>query len=155
MQTLLSTLPTLEAIAAVLAGFGGFVAMCGYAYGQFFTGKNQNTAEGVKTENEAIQLRQNQITELRDLVKDLTKKMEDNNTAHNVEMRALHTQLGEVRGQLLEKEKQAEAYLEILQNRSPELDKILVEIKDFMHAINEHMKKEGRDLQIDATVTRK
>ena len=158
MQTFTSFLPTLEAIAAVLAGFGGFVAMCGYAYGQFFSGKNQNTAEGVKTESEVIQLRSAQIQELRDLVTGQNRKMEERDRQHNEEMRSLHMQLGQLQGQLDEKEKQNKAYLEILQNRSPELDKILLEIRDFMHNINNHLQEQKlenkKDLVVEATVTR-
>lgn len=159
MQNFLTTvLPQLESITLVIGGIGVLIAGLGYAYGQFFLGKKQNSAEDLQSQNEVIQLRQNQITELRDLVGDLKKKMESQDKQHNEEMRNLHTELGSVKGQLLEKERQNKEYLEILQNRSPVLDKILVEIRDFMQSINVHMQsqnlEQNKNLVVEATVTR-
>lgn len=159
MQNFLTTvLPQLESITLVIGGIGVLIAGLGYAYGQFFSGKNQNKSESVQAESEVITLRQAQITELRDLVGDLKKKMEAQDKQHNEEMRNLHTELGSVKGQLIEKERQNKEYLEILQNRSPVLDKILVEIRDFMQSINVHMQsqnlEQNKNLVVEATVTR-
>lgn len=124
----------------------------GYLYGQFFSGKNQASADKVSSEKEVIELRQSQINELRDLCSSLRDELEKTKDQHNFEMRDLSNKYAELKGQLSETENQKKEYLEILQNRNPELEAILGEINtsmknvtDFMKLINLHLTANSTD----------
>lgn len=51
--------------------------------------------------------------------------MAEKDKANDIKFTALTKEVGEIRGQLIEKEKQNTQYLEILQNRNPEMQKFM------------------------------
>lgn len=65
-------------------------------------------------------------------------------------LQGLTLEVGQLKGQLLEKEKKLEEYTTIFQNRDPELLKILTEIREIMVSVNDYMRKgEARLIRTD------
>lgn len=152
-------------IALGIAAFG-----FGYLYSQFFQGKNNQTKESIDTENSLTTYLKNQIEGFKDIVAAQDKKINE-----------MGKEIAAMRAVSEEKDKTITKYLEILQNRNPEMDafikkvtlasdaqaefrkqaaeksdiqmNILKEIQTFMESINNHMEKSSKDLKIEATVT--
>jgi len=110
-----------------------------------------------------------QVEGFREVIKDLTAKLEKQKDDHTIEMKRVLTELGEVRGQLAEKNKQSEQYLAILQNRDPETQKFQeyivkalenqsntnVEIIRVLSEIHSMTKAEHeRDFKVESVVTK-
>lgn len=137
-----------------VAGTIGAVAIAfGYLFAQFIKGKNSRTREDLDTENALTTYLKNQIDGFQAIVKAQDEKIVE-----------LGKEVSALRAVVEEKDKTINKYLEILQNRNPEMDafirklsssadqqmefqkeyqvssdeklKIFQEIRDFMEKIN-------------------
>jgi hypothetical protein len=115
------------------------IGIIAFAIGQFKFGKKTRTRDDIDTENSAMELQGNKI-------KVLEAALEEQKTI-NIET---GKKLAAIEAVNLEKDKTIKEYLAILQNRNPELDKVLGQILEFMKKINTHMEQ---DLKITGTVT--
>ncbi len=110
-----------------------------------------------------------QVEGFKEVIKELNLKLDKQKDEHNMEMKKLLTELGEVRGQLNAESKQKTECLTILQNRDPETKKfmeyMIQAVKDqteaqagMMKVLSEIHKmakaEHDRDFNITATVSR-
>lgn len=151
-------------VSAAFTGLGVFAGGIGYLW-NLFRGGADNQTEFWKKQAEGY----------KEMMKEKDAKTSDS-------INDLNRQVGELRGQLNEKTNQAKEYLDILQNRNPEMQKfmetltavaqqsqqfmkenvvfqkeqagIMEEIRAFMSNINTHLEATDKDLKIEATVSK-
>jgi hypothetical protein len=109
-----------------------------FAIGQFNLSRKSTKANDIESENSAMSLLQRQVATFKDTIKELTAKVE-----------TMGKEISALQAVNLVIEKDKEKYLAILQNRNPEFEKFMgdisgtmVDIKNFMKQINDHMEKE-------------
>lgn len=142
----------------IIIGVGIIALGFGYVTSQFLVGRKGRTKDDIETENTLTTYLKNQIEGFKEIV----EKQNNRIAGAEKEISALRATLGE-------KDKIISRYLEILQNRNPEIDTfikeskvrqeqqmgIMNEIKVFMKNINDHMVQQNKDLKIEATVSHK
>ena len=147
-----------EIIGSVIAGIGLLSAGIGYCYSQFKTGKSAATKDSLESQNELTQYLRDQIDGYKEIAKEQNSKISN-----------MEKQIASMQAIISEKDSTIKKYLDILQNRNPELDQFMQEsrqkwqdqlnfisqILDAMKNINEHMDVQKKDIKIQATVTQK
>lgn len=98
---------------------GALAAGLGYAYGQFFGGKKKQTADDMASNTALIQGLQAQINAFKELNETQRKEHRDEVEKLRTAATKLTGELGELRGQLKEKESKLAEYKEIFQGRDP------------------------------------
>jgi hypothetical protein len=114
----------LTAIGA-LSGLGICAGGFGYLYKSFSKGAKEEKNDVITSADQIVDFWKQQVEGFREIIKELTGKMEKQKDDYNLQIKGLSNQLSEVRGQLSEKERQSKEYLEILQNRDPETKKFM------------------------------
>jgi len=115
------------------------IGIIAYSSGQFKWGKRTKNKDDIETENSAMELQKNKI--------EVLEKALEEQKAINIENAKKFAAIEAVG---IEKDKTIKEYLAIIQNRNPDLEKVLAEILSFMKKINVHMEQ---DLKITGTVT--
>ena len=115
------------------------IGVIAYAIGQFKWGRKSRSKDDLDTENSAMELQAKQIRVLEDALKE--------QQTINIETGKKLAALEAVNA---EKDKTIKEQMITIQNRNPNLEKVLGDILDFMKKINIHMEK---DLQITGTVS--
>jgi hypothetical protein len=138
-------------ILGSLASLGIVSGGLGYLIGQFRTG----TKKAYSDSSEIITFYKTENQSLKDI-------MSEKDKSNDSKFQQLTSEIGEIRGQLIEKEKQNKQYLDILQNRDPDTQKFQTAMVDGMAkfatilgeihtlAIEEH----NRDLSITSIVSK-
>lgn len=136
---------------------GGLIILgFGYVYAQFFKGKNARAKEDLETENSLTTYLKNQINGFKEIVEEQNKKIIE-----------LGKEVASLRAVIEEKDNTIQKYLDILQNRNPELEvfmqeskvfhqgqtQVLEKIGRFMETINKHLEKQSEDIEVLTTVT--
>jgi hypothetical protein len=103
------TLNVLEIIISSIAGIGIFAGGLGYFISLFKSGSRKMMSD----QNEYVVFYKTENQNLKDIIK-------EKDASNDAKFQAMSKEIGEIRGQLIEKEKQNKAYLEILQNRDPD-----------------------------------
>ncbi len=131
-------------IIGAIGSLGVLALGIGYLYSQFMKGKNGGDKEGLDQKNALTTYLTSQISGFKELVADQDKKISE-----------LGKEVASLRAVIGEKDKTIQKYLEILQNRNPELEKSMADItrsmKDintFMHSINNHMKMHNKSTKV-------
>ncbi len=123
-----------------LINIAGFIVL---AAATFFY--NAKTGKG-KIGDEVLDLYQKQIEALKE---DVLRGREVNHEVKN-QITTLTLRLGQLEGQLKEKDLRINELMAIIENRSPELENILKEIRDFMKTIHKQTStNEVRNVKID------
>lgn len=132
----------LEIIAPIVVIVGGL----GYGISAFLKGGLRGKTDTLESENALTTYLKNQIETYKGIVDEFNKKLTD-----------MGKEMSAMKAVIDEKDKTIQKYLDILQNRNPELDKFIAEmsgtmkdIKNFMVKVNDHMEQ---DLQITGTLT--
>lgn len=145
-----------------LASLGLLAGGVGYLMSQFRSGSKRQNNEIVNSSTEIINFYKTENESLKAIMLEKDK-------SNDAKFQQLTSEIGEIRGQLIEKEKQNKQYLDILQNRDPDtqqfqellikscndqgdINKQVVAILQEIHkfAIAEH----ERDFTITSTVTK-
>lgn len=161
----------MNAIDIILSAVGGFISLgilaagFGYAYAQFKRGTNQQQTDAVESETQLTKYWKDQVDGFKVMVTELNRRVE-----------VLSGELNQLKGQLVEKEKQNREYLAILQDRDPQtqtfmsdmtqfvkdqavfqkdVHQTMVDIHAFMNSILPYFEMVGKDLTIEATVSKK
>ncbi len=99
-----------------------------------------------KTANDVLDLYEKQIDALK---ADVLRGRDANSDIKN-QMTALTLRIGQLEGQLKEKDLRIQELMKIIENRSPDLENILKEIRDFMKTIHKQIStNEDRNVKID------
>jgi len=101
-----------------------------------------------KVGNEVLVLYKEQVSALE---ADVLRARDRSNELGN-QMQTLSIELGKLKGEIVARDKQLSEYKEIFQNRDPELQQVLTEIRDFMGDIHKQLiTNEVRNIKIDKT----
>ena len=100
-------------LQAVIA-FGVIVAGAGYVFSQFKKGRNQQSQDDLVNQNQTFDLMRKQVDALQLLAEDNEKKIDD-----------LSRQVGLLQIEIEKRDKIITDYLNILQNRNPELEEFM------------------------------
>lgn len=137
--------PILQAILA----FGVLIAGLGYAWGQFFGGKRKQASEQTVANTDLIKGLQTQL----DALDTLMKRQQAEHKQEMEIMRTANTKLtgevGELRGQLKEKDSKLAEYKEIFQGSNPQVEKSLGLIAEFMGELKPFMEKVAAHFETD------
>ncbi len=110
-------------------GFVGALALLaggiGVLKGAFSKKQVEEKSDVISSADQQTKFWKEQVEGFRDIIKELTAKMDKQKDDHTVEMKKLLTEMGEVRGQLKAESAQKTEYLAILQNRDPETKKFM------------------------------
>lgn len=117
-KILLSIIAALTSVGILVGGIGYFVSI-------FKKGTKQKDTEVISSADQLSNFWKDQVDGFKEVIKELTAKIEKQKDDHNVEMKKILSELGEVRGRLGAEVKQKEEYLAILQNRDPETKKFM------------------------------
>ncbi len=157
----IKSLIELVASAAIIIGGGA------YAVSLFFSSKKTAVKDDLETQNDLTLYLKNQIETYKEMIREYDQKMEERNKEFDKKYNELGKELAALKATSDEKDKTIAKYLEVLQNRNPELDQfikdsrakwdqqinIISQVLQFMKNINEHMNKQNQDLKIEATVS--
>jgi hypothetical protein len=110
----MSTLQVVEIIIGSVVSFGILIAGVGYAVGQFKKGESEGKMDDTSVKQGVFDLLQKEVTALEKMVADDEK-----------EMAVLKTQVDE-------KDKKVKEFMEILQNRNPELTNYITTSYSYM-----------------------
>lgn len=138
MSSLISNLnPVLQAILT----FGVLLGGAGYAYEKFTGGRTKKASEQTVANTDLIKGLQTQL----DAIDTLMKRQQGEHKQEMDAMRSENTRLtgevGELRGQLKEKEHKLSEYKEIFQGRNPQIEDTLKMIAEFMGSLGPVMQK--------------
>ncbi len=146
-----------EIVIGSLAGLGLLAGGIGYLKSQYVEGKTGEKKSDLETQNELTTYLKNQIETYKDIIKKQAEDNTENNKVQNEKFAKMNTDITTMKAVIDEKDKTIAKYLEILQNRNPDLEVSLKEIsasmtdiKTFMKHIDSHLEKE---LKITGTVT--
>lgn len=142
----------LEIIIGAIISLGVLILGTGYSTAQFSKGKRQEKNDELKGKTTLTEYLTKQVEAY-----DLAFKERDKVIA------ALTTKVATFEAVMIEKDKTIARYLEILQNRNPDLEKTLSRIADFMESskdlfskVNTHLESfSGKEMKITGTVTSK
>lgn len=148
LHTILYVLGSLAAIGLCAGGLGFLIS-------QYRSGYRKTNTEVVSSSTEIITFYKTENQSLKDI-------MGEKDKSNDEKFRQLTSEIGEIRGQLIEKEKQNKQYLDIINNRGPETEQFQSTILDGLAklatiigeihtlAIQEH----ERELSITSTITK-
>lgn len=157
----------LLSIAAALGSAGLLIGGTGYVISIFKKGSKQKDSDVLSSADQLSSFWKEQVEGFKTIIAELTSKLEKQKDDHNIEMKKLIDELGQVKGQLNAETKAKSEYLDILQNRDPETKKFMeymikavenqssinAEIVRVLGEIHSMTKAENeRDLKIDATI---
>lgn len=126
-------------ISNIALGIGALFLGAGYAYGQFFAGKNKQQKDTAETGLETMGFFRAQIEGLQNLTKQLQTEAQERQQKHQIEIKDLHGQMENLRGQLQEKDKLLDHYTKIFQGRDPQLSEILQNVAESLKNIEQFM----------------
>lgn len=115
----------IELILAVLGGIGILLAAAGYGLGKYREGQNSRRKDDIENKRSSFELLQDQVDALEVMV---GKQKED--------IIILQTQNSE-------KDKKIKEYMELIQNRNPEMNQFIKYLTETANASNRYMKDTG------------
>lgn len=142
-------------ILGSLASIGLTAGGLGYLISQFRGGTKRANTEIASSSTEIITFYKTENESLKMIMKEKDQSNDD-------KFQKLTSEIGEIRGQLIEKEKQNKQYLDIINNRGPETEQFQTAMLDGLSklatvigeihtlAIQEH----ERELSITSTITK-
>lgn len=145
-----------------IAAIGIFAGGLGYIIGKFKAGTKQETSDVVSSADQLVNF-------WKDQAEGYKVMMAEKDKSNDEKFQALNAEIGKIQGQLLEKEKQNKTYLEILQNRDPEMKmfmETMIKSANEQAAVNANVVKvlsdihtlcqqeHDRDLHITADITK-
>ncbi len=139
----------IEFVLGGIVSLGVLAGGIGYLVSQFSKGKGDEKKDDLETQNELTLYLKNQVEGYKEIADKQNKKIAD-----------MDKELTTFKALIEEKDKTIAKYLEILQNRNPDLEKSLKEIsasmsdiKVFMQHVDTHLEKSSKDMKITGTVT--
>lgn len=160
---------TIQSIIEIVGGLGVFGAGFGYLISQFKKGSNEQKKEVISSADQLTTFWKEQAEGYKAMAQSEKEAATIKDKDWNDKFNALATEVGQIKGQLLEKEKQAAQYLEILQNRDPstlEFQKLMVNAVTEQSEVNKQIvmllkdiyamakDEHDRDFKITTTVTK-
>lgn len=131
-----------QIVIGSIVGLGALIAGTGYAYSQFFQGKDKfiederkHNREQTQSNTETLALLQGQVTSLQTLAKE---QREDILTQRD--------EITKLRTLLEDREKKIKELTDILQNRSPQIEQIAKQLSDSMVMLQDYVKTSGQML---------
>lgn len=141
----------LEVALGSLLSLGALAGGLGYLYSQYSKGKKGESKDEIDTQNSLTKYLKTQIETYKQIAKEQDEKISN-----------MGKEISAFRAVIEEKDKTINKYLEILQNRNPELEdtlkgiaESLVGIRGFMEHIDTHLEKSSKEMKIVGTVTQK
>lgn len=142
-------------ILGSLASIGVVAGGLGYLISQFRGGTKKANTEIASSSTEIITFYKTENESLKSI-------MGEKDKSNDEKFRQLTSEIGEIRGQLIEKEKQNKQYLDIINNRGPETEQFqtamldgLSKLATVIGEIHTMAKDEhDRDFTINATVSK-
>lgn len=139
---------TLRNIALILGSVGIFATGAGYAWGQFFKGRNDRKLEENTITVQSFTLMQSQVASLQEMVERDRKRHTEERAIDRAEINRLTGEIGRLNGILQEKDGKLKEYKEIFQGRDPRMDKFMDAMEQFMtrnslslESIDAHLQK--------------
>lgn len=99
--------------------------------------KAQN--DKISTDNSTLVYQGNQIEELKKIIAIKDDEAKKSSEANRTRTESLGRELSTLQGQLIEKDKQAKAYLDILQNRDPKMEQLIAQVATALTDIHSFM----------------
>ena len=112
-------------VVGLLGSVGFLAGGIGFLISRFNKGKVEEKSDVISSADQLSSFWKEQVDGFKEVIKELTAKLEKQKDDHTIEMKKVLTELGEVRGQLTAESKQKGEYLAILQNRDPETQKFM------------------------------
>lgn len=116
----MSTLDTILSILGILTSIGVLAGGVGYLASSFKKGSTQKDHEIISNAEQITKFYKDQAETYKNMLADKETAWNEEKKEWNVKFNELTKEVGTINGKLAEKEKQAEQYLAILQNRDPE-----------------------------------
>lgn len=147
----------IQIVGTSIVSLGIVAAGLGYLLSMYRKGNKQENVEVVNTANQLTDFWKDQIQGFKEMAREQDTKIQ-----------LLSNEVNLLKGQLMEKDKQIDTYLKILQNRNPEMERFMKDIIQFsidhetthkeiiriLGEIHSYAKVEhDRDFKINATVT--
>lgn len=162
------TLDYIKSLVELAAAVAVLFAGAAYGISMFFIKKKAGVKNDLETENETTTWMMNQIETYKKIIKDYDERNTAKDKENDKKFKELSEQIVAFKASIEEKDKTIQKYLDILQNRNPELTKFIEESRirqesqleiakrteEFMSKINMHMQDQKKDLRIEATVTK-
>ncbi len=124
-----------EIVALIAGGITALAVGLGYAYAKFKQGGATEKRETIDTESSTLSLLQQKVGALTKLVEDKDKENKDSSEANRQRNEGLAREISRLQGQIEEKDKKIKEYLEIIQNRDPQLLTVLKDLHALMARI--------------------
>lgn len=118
----METRDVIELVLAIIGGLGAIIVAIGYAFGKFRQGQNNRRKDDLEQKKNVLDLLQEQV----DSLEALCDKQQE-------EIVILRTQAEE-------REKKAKEYIEIFQNRDPQMQVFIKYLTETANASNAYMK---------------
>jgi ABC-type transporter Mla subunit MlaD len=112
-------------VLGILSSIGILAGGGGYLISQFKKGSKAENNAVISSADQLAGFWKEQVEGFRDVIKDLTAKLEKQKDDHTIEMKQILSELGEVKGQLTAERAQNERLEKIFQNRDPETKKFM------------------------------
>ena len=156
-------------VVGILGSLGLFAGGVGFLVSKFNKGKSEERTDVISSADQLASFWKEQVDGFKEIIKELTAKLEKQKDDHTNEMKKVLTELGEVKGQLTAESKQKAEYLSILQNRNPEMQKFMEIMLKFVETqtktnnelarvlkdIHSMAKQEhDKDFKIESTITK-
>lgn len=133
---------------AICAGLFSVAGLVGYTLAQFWNSKKDKRKDDIETENTLTTYLKNQIEGFKNIAKEQDTKIQ-----------TMDKQLAEFKAVIGEKDKTIERYLQILQNRNPELENFIKQSTEYQKsstqafgAITKVLTEMSENLQKDLTI---
>lgn len=163
------SLPSIIIIIGSLGSLGLLAGGMGYLISQFKSGSSEQKKDVLSSASEATNFWKEQADSFKAMAVQEKEAAAIKDKDWNIKFTELSREVGEIKGQLFEKEKQAQQYLEILQNRDPEMKQFMqymvqsvkdqtesqqkiVEVLNDIHVMTKA--EHDRDLSITSTISK-
>lgn len=137
---------SIQLVIAIGVMIGGF----GFWYQSFRQGRDGKSKADRESDSETLGFMRAQIEGLQNFTQQLKQEAKDRQDVHAAEIKQLHGQIENLKGQLAEKDKLIKHYTEVFQGRDPQLVEILqkvsgslVQIEHFMEGMQDKVSARG------------
>ena len=124
-------------VIGALVSLGGIFAGVGYGYGKFREGRTKQSLDGIKADEAQEKLLNGRIDSLQKMMEQKEKEALERDKVSQKTIMELQRQIGQLEGQLTEKDKTILA----LQGRSPEYEKVFMDMTKTMTDIHQFMQR--------------
>ncbi len=145
-----------------IASIGILAGGIGYSIQLFMQGRKGDKKTDLETQNELTDYLKNQVEVYKGMANDYQVKYVESNKTHSKELAEMRTEISTFKAVINEKDQTIAKYLQILQNRNPDLEDTLKGIAEtlsginkFMQHIDTHLEKStGDNMKISGTISK-